>query len=104
MVDSRLSSGNSGLICKIDLEKAFDRVNWAFLETMLWKMGFGQKWCKWMRFCYSTASFSVIINGSSFCHFSSSRGVKQGDPLSPLLFNIAMEGFSRYIDKAAAVE
>ncbi|XP_026399042.1 uncharacterized protein LOC113294884 [Papaver somniferum] len=101
MVDSRITPGVPGLICKIDLEKAFDRVSWFFLEKMLKKMGFGDQWCKCLRFCYSTASFSVLINGTSFGHFNSSIGVRKGDPLSPLLFNIAMEGFSRYLDRVA---
>ncbi|XP_026384679.1 uncharacterized protein LOC113280244 [Papaver somniferum] len=64
-------------------------------------MGFGTKLCKWLRFCYSTSTFSVLINGSPFGYFSSSRGVRQGCPVSPLLFNIAMEGFSRYMDRAS---
>ncbi|XP_026412651.1 uncharacterized protein LOC113308124 [Papaver somniferum] len=64
-------------------------------------MGFSSKWCKWLKFCYSTASFSVLINGSSFGFFRSTRGVRQGCPLSPLLFKMAMEGFSRFFDRAA---
>ncbi|XP_026384894.1 uncharacterized protein LOC113280491 [Papaver somniferum] len=63
-------------------------------------MGFSTKWCNWVRFCYSTASFSVLINGSSFGYFKISREVSQGDPISSLLFNIAMKGFSRYLDRA----
>lgn len=102
LVDSRLKSGNSGIICKIDLEKAFDRVNWSYLEFVLKKMGFNNKLCKWVRFFYSNASFTVLINGSSFVFFKSTIGVIQGCPMSPLLFNIAIEGFSRYLEKAAS--
>ncbi|XP_026385164.1 uncharacterized protein LOC113280800 [Papaver somniferum] len=64
-------------------------------------MGFTSKWRNWLRFCYATSSFSVLINGSSFGYFTSTRGVRQGCPVSPLLFNIAMEVFSRYIDIVA---
>ncbi|XP_026459695.1 uncharacterized protein LOC113360398 [Papaver somniferum] len=64
-------------------------------------MGFTSKWRNWLRLCYATSSFSVLINGSSFGYFTSTRGVRQGCPVYPLLFNIAMEGFSRYIDRVA---
>ncbi|XP_026444361.1 uncharacterized protein LOC113344649 [Papaver somniferum] len=101
LVDSRLCSGKAGIICKIDLEKAFDRINWKYLDFILHQMGFGGKLCKWLKFCYSTSTFSVLINGSSFGYFTSSRGVRQGCPVYPLLFNIAMEGFSRYMDRAS---
>ncbi|XP_026433561.1 uncharacterized protein LOC113331002 [Papaver somniferum] len=101
LVDSRIRSGKAGIICKIDLEKAFDRINWKYLEVVMLQMGFSSKLCKWLRFCYSTSTFSVLINGSSFGFFSSSRGVRQGCPVSPILFNIAMEGFSRYMDRAS---
>ncbi|XP_026429782.1 uncharacterized protein LOC113326232 [Papaver somniferum] len=102
LVDSRIRSKDPGIVCKIDLEKAFDRVNWRYLEFVLVQMGFGRKWCNWLRFSYSSASFSVLINGSSFGYFTSSRGVRQGCPISPLLFIIAMEGFSRFMDRASS--
>ncbi|XP_026444009.1 uncharacterized protein LOC113344214 [Papaver somniferum] len=66
-------------------------------------MGFSTKWYKWIRFGYSTASFSVLINGSAFGFFKSKRGVRQGCPMFPLLFNIDMEGFSRYLDRDASL-
>ncbi|XP_026420399.1 uncharacterized protein LOC113316434 [Papaver somniferum] len=101
LVDSRIRSGNDGIVCKIDLEKAFDRINWRYLEFVLHQMGFSRKWCNWLRFCYSTSSFSVLINGSSFGYFTSTRGVRQGCPISPLLFNTSVEGFSRFMDRAS---
>ncbi|XP_026398230.1 uncharacterized protein LOC113294010 [Papaver somniferum] len=91
LVDSRLRSGNAGIVCKIDLEKDFDRINWKYLDFVLKQMGFSRKLCNWLNFCYSTSSFSVLINGSPFGYFTSTRGVRQGCPVSPLLFNIAME-------------
>ncbi|XP_026459703.1 uncharacterized protein LOC113360410 [Papaver somniferum] len=99
LADSRLKSGNAGIICKIDLEKDFDRINWKYLEFLLIQMCFNRKWCKWPRFRGSTSSFSVLKNDSSFAYFSSTIGVSLGCPLSKLLFNIAIEGFSRYMDK-----
>jgi hypothetical protein len=83
-LDFRLKLGDPGLLCKLDMEKAYDHVSWDFLLYMLKRCGFGQKWCAWIAFCISTASFSVLINGSPTGFFNSSRGVRQGDPLSPV--------------------
>ncbi|XP_026436561.1 uncharacterized protein LOC113334544 [Papaver somniferum] len=99
LVDSRLKSGNAGIVCKIDLEKDFDRINWKYLEFLLTQMRFNWKWYKWPRFRCSTSSVSVLKNDSFFAYFSSTRDVSLGCPFSKLLFNIATEGFSRYMDK-----
>ena len=82
-VDSRGKSRVPGVICKLDIEKAYDHVNW---ETLLNRMGFGVKWCKWIRTCISTIQFSVLINGSPVDFFCISRGLRQGDPLSSMYF------------------
>jgi hypothetical protein len=99
-IDSRHRSGVPGIICKMDLEKAYDHVNWDFLLYMLRRCGFGEKWCRWIAHCISTVQFSVLINGSPFGFFSSSRGLRQGYPLSPLLFVFVMEALSRMISAA----
>ena len=64
-------------------------------------MGFGRKWVNLMKWCITIASFSVLINGSPKGFFKSSRGLRQGDPLSPYLFVLGMEVFSIVVDKAA---
>ena len=64
-------------------------------------MGFGEKWTNWIKWCISIASFLGLVNGSSTGFFESSRGLRQGDPLSLYLFVLGMEAFSLMIDKAA---
>jgi hypothetical protein len=96
-LDSRLRSGDPGVICKMDLEKTYDHVNWDFLLYMLKRCSFGGKWCSWIAHCISSMLFSVLVNGSSNGFFSSSRGLRQRDPLSVLLFVFVMEALSRMI-------
>ena len=63
-------------------------------------MRFGGRWCSWIKWCLSTVRFSVLVNGSSMCFFQSSRGLRQGDPLSPYLFVVVMEAFSCLMKRA----
>jgi hypothetical protein len=99
-LDSRLRDGMPGLICKLDVEKAYDHVSWNFLLYMMERLGFGNKWRKWIYYCISTVRLSVLINGNPCGFFTSSRGLRQGDSLSPLLFVLVMEAFSRLMDRA----
>ncbi|XP_075111257.1 uncharacterized protein LOC142181712 [Nicotiana tabacum] len=96
-VDSRIKKKKSGILCKLDIEKAYDHVNWSFLLKMVEQMGFGQKWINWMKFCISTVRFSILTNGSLEGFFPTHRGLRQGDSLSPFLFIIAMEGLNNMI-------
>ena len=99
-VDSRLKSGVPGVLCKLDVEKACDHVNWDFLIYMLDCCGFPEKWRKWVFFCISTIKLSILINGISCGFFERSIGKRQDDPLSSLLFVIVMDAFSKMLDKA----
>ena len=67
---------------------------------MLERCGFPDKWRRWISFCLFTVCFSILINGNPHGFFGSSRGLRQGDPLSPLLFVLVMEAVSRMLDKA----
>ena len=97
-----MKSGRPGVLCNLDVAKAFDCVNCGFLLYMLQQFGFGDRWRKWIEFCISTVKFSVLINGSPAGFFHSSRGICQGDLLTPLLFVIFMEGLSRMINRAVS--
>ncbi|RVW34945.1 Transposon TX1 uncharacterized 149 kDa protein [Vitis vinifera] len=99
-IDSLLKGDEAGVLCKLDLEKAYDHINWDFLMSVMQKMGFGEKWVGWIRWCITTASFSVLINGSPTGFFQSTRGLRQGDPISPYLFVLGMEALSCLINKA----
>ena len=92
--------GEKGLICKLDIKKANDSINWQFLLKVMQKMGFGPKWLGWMWSCISTAKFSVLVNSVPAGFFSSSKGLCQGDPLSPYLFVMGMEVRSVLITRA----
>lgn len=99
-VESKQRSKIPGLLCKLDIQKAYDHVNWEFLLLILQKMGCGAKWIKWVRFCISTVRFLVLINRNPCGFFPSRRGLRQGDPLSPFLFILAMEGFNNLMQTA----
>jgi hypothetical protein len=90
--------GRGGVMAiNIDMEKAFDKMEWPFILAILKQLGFHDKWINWIRICISTTSFSVLLKGSSFGYFKPSRGQRQGDPLSPFLFIIGTEAISRLL-------
>ncbi|KAL4308214.1 hypothetical protein GQ457_01G004750 [Hibiscus cannabinus] len=103
VIDSVYKSGASGVAFKIDFKKAYDSVDWNFLLKIMEEMGFGVRWRRWIHQCVSTASISVLVNGAPTERFSISKGIRQGCPLSPLLFNLVGEALSLMLNKAMAV-
>lgn len=90
-VDSRNRQQTPRVVCKMDFEKAYDMVDWDFLRYMLARMGFGEKWKSRIHGYVSSARFSVLIDDSPKGFFRSSRWLRQGCPLSPMLFVILVE-------------
>ena len=100
-IDSRMKMGVPKVICKLDVEKACDHVNWNFLMYFLKWCDFSEKWRRSIMWCISTIKFSILINGTPVDIFGSTRGFHQEDPLSLLLFYIVMEVLSCMLDAAA---
>eukprot|EP00253_Pinus_taeda_P015128 PITA_15128 len=99
MIHSLHSRKEAGMLMQLDLSKAYDKVSWAYLEAVLEAFGFSKQWIKWILALIKSPRYSILVNGAPSIPFSPSRGIRQGDPLSPFLFVILMEGLSRLIAK-----
>lgn len=99
IIDDLVGQNKEGVICKIDVKKAYNHVCWDFVNYILEQMGFGCKWKKWVMLCISTTSFAVMVNAGPSNFFKASRDLRQGDPVLPLLFLTVMEAFNRLTDR-----
>ena len=88
-----------GVIFKIDFEKAYDKVTWSFLQQTLRMKRFSSKWCRWIEGMIKGGSVGVKVNDDGH-YFQTKRGLRQGDPMSPVLFNIVADMLAILIKRA----
>ena len=89
-----------GVVLKLDFEKAYDKVNWDFLLDCFINRSFSETFCSWIHKILHNGTISVKINNEEGPYFQSAKGVRQGDPLSPTLFNMAGEVLTKMILEA----
>ena len=99
LIHSLEAGKKEGFLLKLDMSKAYDRVDWNFLLAVLWAFGFDAQVCKVILQLVSSPSLFVLVNGLPSPFFSPSRGLRQGDPISPILFVILAECLGRLIQR-----
>jgi hypothetical protein len=102
ILDEIKFSGHRAVILKLDFEKAYDRVSWAFLQTVLSRKGFESGNVHRLMQLVTGAQTAIQINGEIGPFFRNKRGVRQGDPISPLLFNFMADALSAMLDAASS--
>jgi hypothetical protein len=91
---------STGVLIKLDLARAFDSISWSFLFEVLRRMGFGERFLKWIALLLHTANTKVLVNGVPGDRIYHGRGLRQGDPTSPMLFVAAMETLTAIMKRA----
>ncbi|GKV45492.1 hypothetical protein SLEP1_g52564 [Rubroshorea leprosula] len=94
VIDEAKRKRIKSFLFKVDFEKAYDKVSWDFVDYMLMRTGFTAKWRKWIKECLQSSMISILVNGSPTKQFSVNKGIRQGDPLSPFLFLLVVEGLN----------
>lgn len=97
VIHSLKISRTPGMLIKLDLAKAFDRLSWGYLEGILKAYCFDQRWINWILSMVGIPVISILLNGTPSDAFTPSRGLRQGDPLSPFLFIRVAEGLGRLV-------
>jgi hypothetical protein len=102
IIHSVYQKGDAGVGLKLDYEKSYDKVNWDFLLEVLEKRGFGAKWHSWIRKIVHNGSVGVTVYNSEGDHFCTGKGLRQEDPLFPILFNMVLDVLTRMLQKAGS--
>jgi hypothetical protein len=95
IIHDAVKNNQQGVVLKLDYEKAYNRVSWYFLEEMLTSRGFGSRWIGWILKLVNGGSISIKVNEEVSPYFKLGKGLRQGDPLSPLLVNLVIDVFTR---------
>lgn len=103
LIESCKRSNTKATILKLDFHKAFDNVSWNFLDWVMEQMQFPSKWRRWIQSCVMSSTASILLNGSPTPPFKLRRGLRQGDPLSPFLFDLAVETLHLIITKSTSM-
>ncbi|GAA0163636.1 hypothetical protein LIER_19450 [Lithospermum erythrorhizon] len=85
---------------KLDMSKAYDRVEWKFLESIMVKLDFSRIWVNWMMCLVSSVSYSFLVSGASRGYIRPTMGIHQGDPMLPYLFFLCVEGLTCMLHNA----
>ncbi|TYK04226.1 LINE-1 retrotransposable element ORF2 protein [Cucumis melo var. makuwa] len=101
-IDTWKQRKTKGFVLKLDIEKALDKISWSFIDFMLAKKNFPIKWRKWINACISNIQYFILINGTPKGRIKAERGIRQSDPISPLIFVLAMDYLSRLLSHLEA--
>ena len=99
-LDHKKEGRDGFMAVKLNMSKAYDQVEWKFIEEVMRRMGFQERWIGWIMICISTVSYSIIINVEAHDSIVPSRGLRQEDPLSSYLFLLCTEALSALIEEA----
>ncbi|XP_035547100.1 secreted RxLR effector protein 78-like [Juglans regia] len=99
-MQSKMKGSKGYMSLKLDMSKAYDRLEWSFIELVMERMSFNRKWIDIILNCVKTISYSLLINGIPQPGFTPSRGIRQGDPESPYLFIICSKALTQILNKA----
>ena len=93
-------AGAHRVLLKLDISRTFDSVSWPFLLEVLRHLGFGRRWCEWVCIMLSAASTRILVNGSPGPPILHAKGIRQGDPVSPMLFTPVIDALNSLLQHA----